>query len=326
MKKILIIVFAVLVNILFLSLPVVAQEGKLEASSAQDMLIKSEVETAASMLQAIYAKDAELKENGSAIELEQFVERGADLIAKKGEKAFGLFREKGSQWLQGDRYLFVWDMNGLRYVYPPNRKGEGENVRDIKDIDGKPIGELIINTASSKKGEGWLFYRWPKPDQSVPDWKSTYVMKAKSPSDKEFIIGSGAYDMPVQRSFVKNVVEAAVQLIEQRGVKAFDILRDRKSQYIYQDTYVFVIADYGVELLNVAFSKLEGKKVIDYKDTDGNYFVREFIDVAKNKGHGWVDYPWPKPGDVGKSQKSTYVRKAMIDGKMVVVCAGLYKD
>ncbi|RLA70429.1 MAG: hypothetical protein DRG30_09255, partial [Epsilonproteobacteria bacterium] len=248
-------VFSVFLNILFLSLPVVAQDVKLEASSAKDMLIKSEVETAVSMLQAIYAKhqkgemsfveakklgadllrelrydsegyfwadttegvnvvlycrkdvegksrledkdkkgafyikeiltkgkagggyveywfpkknqttaqpkrsyvlsfkpfewvvgsgyylDAELKENGSAIELEQFVERGADLIAKKGEKAFGLFREKGSQWLQGDRYLFVWDMNGLRYIYPPNRKTERENVRNIKDIDGKPIGE-----------------------------------------------------------------------------------------------------------------------------------------------------------------------------------------
>ncbi len=38
------------------------------------------------------------------------------------------------------------------------------------------------------------------------------------------------------------------------------------------------------------------------------------------------DYPWPKPGDVERSKKSAYVKKAIVDGKMVVVCAGLYLD
>jgi signal transduction histidine kinase len=217
-------------------------------------------------------------------------------------------------------------MNGLRYVYPPDRQREGEQVRGLKDIDDKPIGELLIEVASSKEGRGWIHYRWPKPGQLAPSWKSTYVMKVKNPSGKAFIIGSGAYDMPVQKSFVVDAVDSAVKLIEREGVKAFNTLRDRRSQYIYQDTYVFVIAEDGVELLNAAFPKLEGRNVIDYKDADGNYFVKEFLNVAKNKGHGWVDYLWPKPGDVEKSHKSTYVRKAMMDGKMVIVCAGLYLD
>ena len=268
--------------------------------------------------------DTNAEKHKAATEQEQFVKRGAVLISEKGEKAFDSFRQKGSVWFHDDRYAFVWDMNGLRYVYPPDKKGEGEQVSGLKDVDDKPIGELMIKVASSQKGKGWIHYRWTKPGERVPSWKSTYVMKVQSPSGKVFIIGSGAYDMPVQKSFVVDAVDSAVKLLEHEGSKAFDMLRDKRSQYLYQDTYVFVIADNGVELLNAAFPKLEGRNVLDYKDADGNYFVREFIDVAKNKGHGWVNYQWPKPGDVEKSQKSTYVRKAMVDGKMVVVCAGLY--
>lgn len=261
-----------------------------------------------------------------AKEMEAFVKRGAELIAKKGKKAFDAFRQKDSEWYRGERYVFVWDMNGLRYVYPPDRECEGDQVRGLKDVDDKPIGELFIEAASSPEGKGWVHYRWPRPGELEPSWKSTYVMKAVTPSGKAFIIGSGAYNMPVERSFVVHAVDAAVELIEKEGAKAFDILRDKRSQFVYQDTYVFVVAEDGIELLNVAFPKLEGRNVLDYKDANENYFVRKFIQVAKTKGSGWVDYLWPKPGDVERSHKSTYVRKAMMDGKMVVVCAGMYLD
>lgn len=275
-----------------------------------------------------HAENYNMKRQNSneSLQLEDFVKQGAALISEKGEKAFVLFRKKGSEWFQGDRYVFVWDMNGLRYVYPPDINREGENVLGLKDIDEKPIGELMVKIASSKEAKGWVYYRWPKPGEVKANWKSTYIMKADTPSGKEFLIGSGAYDMPVQKSFIIEVVNSAVELLEQEGLKAFKILRDKRSQYVYQDTYVFVIDENGVELLNVGFPKLEGRNVIEYKDHDGNYFVKEFIDVAKNKGEGWVDYPWPKPGDVEKSQKSTFVKKAKVDGKMVVVCAGLYLD
>jgi len=277
----------------------------------------------------MYAENSDTKEQRpitSATEVENFVKSGADPIVTEGEKAFDAFRQKGSKWLEGDRYLFVWDTDGLRYAYPPDRKGEGKNVRGIKDADGKPIGELFIQVATSPKGKGWVHYRWPKPGALTPSWKSTYIMKATSPSGKVFLVGSGAYDMPVQKEFVIDAVDSAAKLLEYEGIKALETLRDRRSQYLYQDTYVFVIAENGIELLNAAFPKLNGRNVLNYRDSKGNYFVKEFIELAKNKGEGWVEYDWPKPGDVEKSHKLTYVRKATMDGKMVVVCAGLYKD
>ncbi len=261
-----------------------------------------------------------------AAAIEAFVQSAAALIEEKGDEAFHAFRQKGSKWFHDDQYIYVWNMEGFRYVYPPDVKGEGKNVRDLKDIDEKPIGELMIEVASSKEGRGWIHYRWPKPGELEPSWKSTYIMQVKDPSGQTFLIGSGAYDMPVQRSFIVDAVDSAANLIERDGLKAFDTLRSKRSQYSYQDTYVFVIDENGVELMNAAFPKLEGRNVIDYKDAKGNSFVRDFIHVAKTKGSGWVDYPWPKPGDVEKSHKSAYVKKVMVEGKMIIVCAGLYLD
>jgi len=300
MKKIWIALFAVV-----LSLSAFAEENRHERSSCH--------------------LDTKPDSRDSAMHLKQFVEEGAELISKKGEKAFDAFRRKRSKWLKGNRYLFVWDLNGMRYVYPPDRKGEGQNVRGIKDADGKPIGELFIGTASSQKGKGWVHYRWPKPGALLPSWKSTYIMKTVSPSGKKYLVGSGAYDLPVQKTFVADAVDSAVRLLEKEGTKAFKTFRDRRSQYLYQDTYIFVISENGTELFNAAFPKLEGRNVLDYRDDKGNYFVRKLIHIAKEKGEGWVDYDWPKPGESGKSQKLTYVRKAVVDGRMVIVCAGLYK-
>ncbi len=259
-------------------------------------------------------------------EVVAFVENAATLIAQKGENSFDDLRKKGGKWFQGDRYIFVWDMKGMRYVYPPDPHGEGKNMAHLKDIDNKPIGELLIKVASSKEGKGWIHYRWQKPGQILPSWKSTYLMSVKSPSGKEYVIGSGTYDMRVQEEFVVHAVDAAVQLIEEEGEKAFETLRDKRSQFIFQDTYVFVIDENGMELVNPAFPKLEGRNLYDIRDVNGKYLVHEFVDLAKDKGKGWVDYMWPKPGGIEPSHKSTYLRKAVIDGKTVIVGAGLYQD
>ena len=49
----------------------------------------------------------------------------------------------------------------------------------------------------------------------------------------------------------------------------------------------------------------------------------EFINVAKGKGAGWVDYMWPKPGEKKPSLKTTYVYK--VPGESVIMAAGIYK-
>jgi hypothetical protein len=50
----------------------------------------------------------------------------------------------------------------MRYVFPPYIDGEGQNMRDLKDVNDKPIGQWFIARARSTNGEGWIHYQWPR--------------------------------------------------------------------------------------------------------------------------------------------------------------------
>lgn len=52
----------------------------------------------------------------------------------------------------------------------------------------------------------------------------------------------------------------------------------------------------GVELVNPAFSTIEGRNLLDYKDTRGKYLYRDIIEVVQAHGSGWVNYMWVLSG------------------------------
>jgi len=114
-------------------------------------------------------------------------------VAAKGAEAFDEFRQKDSPWFQGDRYVFVWGIDGMRYCYPPDVSGEGKNMADLCDPAGRPIGRQFISTAQCSSGEGWVHYQWPKPDGTEAEWKSAYIRKAVGPDGTEYLVGSGLY-------------------------------------------------------------------------------------------------------------------------------------
>ena len=257
-------------------------------------------------------------------ELVSFVNRAVDLIEKYGEEAFPQFRIKGSEWDHDDLYIFVWGLDGMRYVYPPDVSGEGKNMLDLKDINGKPIGKLFVEAVSSDAGEGWVHYQWPKPKNDIPIWKSTFLKKAVTPSGKAYLVGSGLYEMPVDKAFVVYNVNQAVELLEEKGKSAFDDLRSTEGPYRFMDCYIFIKDMKGNELFNAAFPELEGTNIMELKDADGQLFVKKELKILKNKDQCWNDYMWPKPGQKEPSLKRVFVKKAIVDGEILVIGCGYY--
>ncbi len=49
----------------------------------------------------------------------------------------------------------------------------------------------MIETVKTQ-GSGWIDYMWPKPGESEPSKKMTYVKKVKV-GEETFIVGSGFY-------------------------------------------------------------------------------------------------------------------------------------
>jgi signal transduction histidine kinase len=70
--------------------------------------------------------------------------------------------------------------------------------------------------------------------------------------------------------------------------------------------------------------KMEGKLLIDLKDSNGKLFFTAMNEIAKTKGAGWVDYMWPKPGEKTPVLKVSYVKMVKVDGENLVVCCGIY--
>ncbi|WP_342305731.1 cache domain-containing protein [Methanolobus sp. ZRKC5] len=120
------------------------------------------------------------------------VNAAIELIDEKGELAFPEFRGNDSKWFHNESYIFVWKADGLRVVYPPEVNREGEDMSELQDFNAKPIGRIFIETALSEEGEGWINYEWPKPGETEPSTKSTFIKKV-SIDNQTYLVGSGFY-------------------------------------------------------------------------------------------------------------------------------------
>ena len=69
---------------------------------------------------------------------------------------------------------------------------------------------------------------------------------------------------------------------------------------------------------------MDGKNVIDTRDSNGKFIQVAYNEVAKTKGAGWVDYMWPKPGEKTASLKVTYVKLVKVEGEDLIVACGIW--
>lgn len=127
-------------------------------------------------------------ENKQKAELVSMVDQAVQLVNEKGEAAFPELRS--SSWVHNDSYVFIWRLDGIRMVYPPDSSGEGKNMTDLVDSEGKPIGKLFIQTALN--GSGWVEYMWPKPGEKTLSLKITYIKQAQF-QNQTYLVGSGIY-------------------------------------------------------------------------------------------------------------------------------------
>ncbi len=261
-------------------------------------------------------------------ELMRLVRDAAKRVEEKGDSAFAEFRQKGSRWLHDDAYIFVIDRNGFVYLNPLRPELEGKNHIGLRDLAGKPFIKSFINTATgyASKQEGWSHYVWYKPGEENAMWKTSYVKLVKAPSGKEYIVGSGLYNMKMEKVFVVDVVDEAAALIKKDGRKAFPQLQDPLGDFNYLSTYVFVLDAKGKDLINPAFPGYEGQNVLDLKDTQGKYFIRDIMKALEQSDSVWIDYMWPKPRQAAHSKKSTYVRKVISNKEVFYVGSGVYLD
>ena len=157
-------------------------------------------------------------------------------------------------------------------------------------------------------------------------WKSSFIKRVTFPSGKQYLIGCGIYNLQMNRAFITDVVNRAAALVEKQGREAFGQLRDPNGPFFFMDTYVFVEALDGTELVNPAQPSLEGKNLINLKDIKGQLVVQNEIALAVKDGSGWMDLYWYKPGQNSPARKQTFVRKVQSGQETYVVGSGVYLE
>jgi signal transduction histidine kinase len=262
----------------------------------------------------------------TAPELMTLVRHAALVFEQRGEKAFPQFRKKGGKWFFDDTYFFVYEMDGMRILNAGNPSIEGQSVRETKDVIGRPYGNMFLDVAATEKGEGWVHYMYPEPGDIFPAWKSSFVKRVTFPSGKQYLIGSGIYNMQMDRAFIEDVVNRAAMLVKDNGKEAFTQIRDKTGSFNFMDIYVFVDNTYGIELVNGAQPSLEGMNLMDKTDAHGKFAVRDYINAALDNGSAWVEYYWYKPGENTPVLKHTYVRKVQHNGDVYILGAGYYEE
>jgi signal transduction histidine kinase len=118
------------------------------------------------------------------------VDRAAELVDAKGKEAFSEFRQRGSKWFSGNTYIFAYAPDGTVVLNPAFPAREGHTYHGEKDKKGKAFHDEIIKTAQTK-GSGWVDYWLPKPGQTEPSQKWSYVRAVKA--DGVAVVGAGFF-------------------------------------------------------------------------------------------------------------------------------------
>jgi len=169
MNRITMTAFVILVSAALLCVSAGSQPEKKEQTPAQDLLVKSEVETAVSMLQAIFAKHKR-----GELTLEKAKELGADLLR---ELKYGT-----------DGYFWADTTEGVNVVLYGRKDVEGRNRLEDKDCKGMFYVKEFL--AKAKAGGGYVEYWFSKKDQTVAHPKRSYVLLFEPFG---WVIGSGYY-------------------------------------------------------------------------------------------------------------------------------------
>ncbi|MES2935616.1 MAG: cache domain-containing protein [Pseudomonadota bacterium] len=118
------------------------------------------------------------------------------------------------------------------------------------------------------------------------------------------------------------MVKKGVAFIKSNGKdKGYAEVTNKQGQFNVSDLYLTVYGLDGTVRAHGANEKMVGKNLIELKDVDGKAFVKERVEMAKQKDSFWQDYKFTNPTTKKIEPKSMYCEKL----EDFVVCGGIYK-
>ncbi|HEY4743732.1 MAG TPA: methyl-accepting chemotaxis protein [Desulfuromonadaceae bacterium] len=141
--------------------------------------------------------------------------------------------------------------------------------------------------------------------------------------------------MHEKQDATRHIVEVAMGIIEQHDseVKSGAITLEQAKTEAAKDIsrlryekkeYLWINDLHPTMIMHPIKPELNGKDLSENKDPKGKLLFVEFAKVAREKGGGFVDYMWPKPGEKEPVPKISYVQLYQPWGW--VLGSGIYVD
>lgn len=224
-----------------------------------------------------------------------------------------------SEFVHGDVFISVMDMNG-RYLVHPEKKYIWKNFSNIKDTFGASIAPELIKKAQT--GGGWVAYEWRDAT------KVSYVRMAKN-NGVDYVLEASYYPHSKEDAVIA-LVKGAVAVVNKdiqdgRPVEqAFSTISYRMGRFVVGDLYLYAVRFDGVLFAQGDEPTLIGENVLERTDIEGRPSNKIIIERLQKVSPGegvWIDYVSKR------APKKAYAEK-IIDknGVQYFIAAGYYPD
>ncbi|EJW12647.1 Methyl-accepting chemotaxis protein [Rhodovulum sp. PH10] len=131
--------------------------------------------TAVTLAALAWPSLAPAADTGTAAEAKAMLERAVAAVKTDETAALEKFKSGAPGFKDRDLYVFCFDAGtGLFTAHPTLA---GKDVKTLKDKTGKVFGDRLF-AAAQKDSISTVDYMWPKPGETEPVQKETYVTKA----------------------------------------------------------------------------------------------------------------------------------------------------
>ncbi|RBQ24737.1 MAG: hypothetical protein ALMCE001_10950 [Methanocorpusculum sp. MCE] len=211
------------------------------------------------------------------------------------EEALRAFNDLNGKFIDGELYIFAYDMNGTTLSLPYQQGLIGVNRWFGEDIVGvRPLQRFIDK---AKFGGGFVYYQYPNPDDKfLPELKLSYVMSV----DEDWLIGAGIY--PGTMSLNYSWEERNRLITQVRGLQylsatlqkdeILQMINDPESMIQVDGLYPFALDPKGTVLCNAHDPSQTGKNRLGYTNSYGMSPIREIISLAESGGGLMYSLVW----------------------------------
>ncbi len=176
-------------------------------------------------------------------------------------------------------YVYIIDSRG-RYVVSKDRKRDGENIWNARDANGTYfIRKMVINGQQLNGDDVYpIDYPWKNIGEEKTRMKLAGISYFKP---WNVIIGASSYYSDFKSSNLR------VRLME-------DLKNRMASTVIGESGYIWVVNSRGEYVVSKDRER-DGENIINSRDSNGVYFIKEIIDKARElrSGQYYIHYyPW----------------------------------